>query len=331
MGHHAIVRSATKMGYTHYYYISSEFDAKAFAKVAADFKKMITPLKHLGVILADGAGENYPTISPTEIRFNGLEKCGHEERDLGITWPSKSASGISKNGTDTILAEITNFKWFAGAELETRVCGGDCSHETFSLEQKLSDIPEWKQDDAKAGKLIFECTKTAYKPYDLAVTVCLVIAKYHLGEDITVQSDGTMENWHEAMILCHHFLGYGKGFSLDDDESVPLDVSDSTAMVTQYRKNKQEIASIKESQEKLDEEQKEKISQINQRYQDTIRELEKQQHKETKKLDELINAAKEKTNNTIEQLSSPMEQTNRVMYYLRRAGKTLDIRYIDSV
>ena len=125
------------MGYTHYYYISKEFDAKAFARTAIDFKKMITPLKHLGVILADGLGENHPTISPTEIRFNGLEKCGHEERELGITWPAKSASGISTNKVGQQLQELVSGKWFAGAQLSTRVCGGDCSHETFSLEQKL--------------------------------------------------------------------------------------------------------------------------------------------------------------------------------------------------
>jgi len=343
------------MGYTHYYYTSAEFDAKAFAKVAADFKKMITPLKHLGVILADGGGEDYPTISPTEIRFNGLEKCGHTQRDLGITWPGKSASGISKNDTHTILADITNSQWFAGAHLESRVCGGDCSHETFSLEQKMET--SWKNDDGTMTTLepkgelagytnqdgtknktpeneigkYFECTKTAYKPYDLAVTVCLVIAKQHLGEDIIVHSDGTMENWHEAMQLCHHFLGYGKGFSLDDEDSVPLDVTDSSAMITQYKKNKQEIVSLRESQEKLEEEQKEKISQIKERYHNTIRELERQQDLETGKLEDVIDSSEEKTNSTIDELSSPMNKTDRTMYYLRRAGKTLDITYADSI
>jgi len=355
MGHHAIVRSATKMGYTHYYYISSEFDAKAFGRVAADFKKMVTPLKHLGVILADGAGENYPTISPTEIRFNGLEKCGHEERDLGITWPSKSASGISKNDTHTILADITNSQWFAGAELETRSCDGDCSHETFSLEQKMET--SWTNEDGTTTTLEpqgefrgytnqdgtqdknpqneigkhFNCTKTAYKPYDLAVTVCLVIAKHHLGNDIVVHSDGTMENWHEAMMLCHHFLGYGKGFSLDDEDSIPLDPTYSAAMITQYRNNREEIASQRESQEKLEEEQREKISQIKERYRNTIRELERQQDVEIEKIDNIIDSAKEETDSTIEKLSVPMNQTDRVMYYLRRAEKTLDVKYADSV
>ena len=207
------------MGYTHYYYVSPEFNAKLFEKVAIDFKKMITPLKHLGVILADGLGENTPTISPTEIRFNGLEKCGHTQRDMGITWPKKQAKGVLKNSVSTQLQQMTNSNWFAGAELESRVCGGDCSHETFSLEQKMENIPDYKQEDVKAGKLIFECTKTAYKPYDLAVNVCLIIAKHYLKKQITVSSDGDESNWLEGKQLCQHFLGYGEDFSIDGDES----------------------------------------------------------------------------------------------------------------
>ena len=207
------------MGYTHYYSVSAKFDAGKFERVATDFKKMITPLRHLGVVLADGFGENYPTITPTEITFNGMQKCGHEERELGITWPSKSASGVSENKVGQQLAELTKGNWFAGAELETRVCGGDCSYETFSLEQKLSDIPEYQQEDLKAGKLIFQCTKTAFKPYDLAVNVCLIIAKHHLGEKINVCSDGNLENWQEGMHLCQHFLEYGEDFELGEYES----------------------------------------------------------------------------------------------------------------
>jgi hypothetical protein len=45
-----------------------------------------------------------------------------------------------------------------------------------------------------------------------------VIAKHHLKDDITIKSDGRIKNWHEAMLLCDHFLGYGKKFSLDTDE-----------------------------------------------------------------------------------------------------------------
>jgi len=343
------------MGYTHYYYIAPEFDVKAFAKVAADFKKMITPLKHLGVVLADGSGENYPTISPTEICFNGLTKCGHTKRELGITWPSKSASGISKNSVDQQLEELVSGSWFAGAQLSTRVCGGDCSHETFSLSQRLEttitryDGSTYEEEPSgefsnctnldgskdqtpknEVGKY-FQFTKTAYKPYDLAVTVCLVIAKHHLGEQITIQSDGNMENWYEAINLCHHFLGYGKGFYLDDENLVPLDKTDAGAMINSYKKNKTEITSLKETQEHLKEEKSKQIEQIDNRYHTTISELKEQQYIETRKIRDEINTSEEKTNYTIDELSCTIQQTQRVIYYLKRDGKTPDKRFCDSI
>ena len=211
------------MGYTHYWRVVPEFDPVKFAKVASDFKIMTKPLKHLGVVLADGLGDGYPTISPTSIIFNGPEKCGHEERTLGITWPAKKATGIIKNGVDTKLQDITKSVWFAGAELETRSCGGDCSHETFTLEQKYANtVTRWDgstytKELNKNGRY-FDFCKTAYKPYDLAVTVCLVIANHHLCKDIIISSDGEMSNWEEAMQLCQHFLNYGMEFKLWEDD-----------------------------------------------------------------------------------------------------------------
>ena len=202
------------MGYTHYYYVAPEFDKDQFAKVAIDFKKMRTPLKRLGVILANGMGKNRPIISPTKIEFNGLSKCGHKEGDHVITWPSDKATGIAKKGINAQLLEITKSQWFAKAHLEARTCSGNCSHETFYLEQKSDAKTAWIDESAK-GKH-FQFTKTAYKPYDLAVTVCLVIAKHHLKDDIAISSDGEITDWEEAMHLCQHFLGYGSDFTLDE-------------------------------------------------------------------------------------------------------------------
>lgn len=211
------------MGYTHYYKIAREYDKETFSKLSIDFKKMIPTLTHLGIKLADGSGENTPIISPTKIIFNGQRNCGHTQRDLGITWASKSAKGVSTDRVGQKLEEITKGKWFAGATLETRACGGDCSHETFSLEQKLdrprNDIDD-KIDKVLGGKsnLTFTFTKTAFKPYDLAVNVCLIIAKHYLKDQIKISSDGTSENWEEGRQLVQHFLGYGKDFKLDEDE-----------------------------------------------------------------------------------------------------------------
>ena len=208
------------MGYTHYYYISKEFDYVGFNEVVRDFKKMVPVLEHLGVKLANAFGEDQAIINGNEITFNGLTKCGHQERDMGITWPKPHANGVLKNGVGTKLQELTNSIWFAGAQLESRVCGGDCSHETFSLERN-SEAPEWRQTRKYEGKLVFECTKTAYKPYDLAVNVALIIASHRLGNQIKIGSDGEMENWTEAIQLCEHFLGYGKEFDLKFEDAKP--------------------------------------------------------------------------------------------------------------
>lgn len=197
------------MGYTHYYYTKPTLDHEAFIQLSSDMKKMLSPLEHLGVKLGDGCGENYPYFGADKIRFNGYSKCGHQERDMGITWPSPTAKGITGNKVGTQLAELVNGHWFAGAKLETRACGGDCSHETFALMCKNDG-----RVDEEHG-YIFECTKTAYKPYDLAVNVCLIIAKHYLKDDIVIRSDGEDSNWIEGVQLVQHFLGYGEDFKLD--------------------------------------------------------------------------------------------------------------------
>ena len=55
----------------------------------------------------------------------------------------------------------------------------------------------------------------AFKVYDLAVLCCLIIAKQHLGKDIKVRSDGSIDEWQDGMLLCQNVLGYGNDFVLD--------------------------------------------------------------------------------------------------------------------
>lgn len=179
---------------------------------------MIPILDHLGAKIGAAWKQDYPIINESEISFNGVANCGHQERQLGITWPSQGAQGISKNSVQTQLVELTKKSWFGGASLESRVCGGDCTHEDFVLEQQSKEeIPDYQQEDFKKSGLVFQFTKTAYKPYDLAVNVCLIIAKHYLGKKIKVSSDGEMENWQEGIQLCQHFLGYGLDFKLETD------------------------------------------------------------------------------------------------------------------
>ena len=236
------------MGYTHYWKRVEKFDKEKFEKVVKDFKAV---LKHLSefVPLADGFGKGEPMIDSKTICFNGVENCGHADRNLGITWPEKDASGIAfvverykDIPTRTLLTLLCGQEeelavndsdvsgtWFAGLKLKHRSCGGDCSHETFGLpleiekedwQKPIGRISHYDQygkpvyNNAKEVGRYFEFCKTAYKPYDLAVIICLIIAKHYLAEDILVASDGTLDNWRDGMLICQKILCYGLDFTL---------------------------------------------------------------------------------------------------------------------
>ena len=220
------------MGYTHYWKTQKVLHRENFEKVVQDFRKVLPVINRLGIKLAGWNGKGVPEINNKRISFNGLEKCGHINRNLGITWPSKEASGISLAHTreepvreNTLLTVLCGEKenlslndsdvsgnWFAGANLNKRTCGGDCSHESFILEKHFKP-EEWQEPEQ--GKYFNFC-KTAYKPYDLAVNICLIIAKHHLKDQIEVSSDGNLCHWRDAMFICHKLLKYGLDFKLDD-------------------------------------------------------------------------------------------------------------------
>lgn len=93
---------------------------------------------------------------------------------------------------------------------------GEQANETFELVREMRKIPEWKKrPDSQVNGLIFESTKTSHKRYDLAVQICLIIAKEHFKDQIMVNSDGDILNWTEAKKLCQSILGYGFNFKLD--------------------------------------------------------------------------------------------------------------------
>ena len=82
------------MGYTHYWKRVERFEPKQFEKVVKDFKEL---MKHLSLFvpLSDGCGQGKPVINNKRIWFNGMTKCGHIDRNLGITWPDDKAKGIA--------------------------------------------------------------------------------------------------------------------------------------------------------------------------------------------------------------------------------------------
>lgn len=196
------------MGYTHYWYRKKELEKKKFDKIISEFRKMIPVLSELNVHLADGLGKGKAKITEKEVCFNGPVKCGHEKNEaISIPWPSKTAGGVAKYSKNMKMGN-----WFAGAIIDKRCCNGDCSYETFIF-QRVFDSPYPQERDGK----FFACCKTAYRPYDLAINIFLVIAKHHLKESIKVSSDGEMIHWQEAMMLCQVNLGYGLKFKLPRD------------------------------------------------------------------------------------------------------------------
>ena len=238
------------MGYTHYWKRVEKFDKEKFEKVVKDFKAVLEHLSKF-VPLAGGLGKGKPEINSKRIWFNGVQNCGHADRNLGITWPEKDASGIAflverykDISTRTLLTVLCGQEeklavndsdvsgtWFAGLKLKNRSCGGDCSHETFSLpleiekdswQKPIGKISHYDQygkpvyNDAEEVGLYFEFCKTAYKPYDLAVIICLIIARHHLKDQILVDSDGTIDNWQDGILICQKTLGYGLDFTLKD-------------------------------------------------------------------------------------------------------------------
>lgn len=82
----------------------------------------------------------------------------------------------------------------------------DEGHETFYIAQEFDE--GYRQPD-DTGKLFAFC-KTARKPYDTAVTACLIILKHHLGDAIRLSSDGGNEGWLEGLEVVQAVLSYGE-------------------------------------------------------------------------------------------------------------------------
>ena len=197
------------MGFTHYWKRAKRLDARRFAALVKDAQILFEAVKDYGVLLAGPNGEGAAIANSDQIAFNGLSKCGHPvNTNIVIPWPAEGAGGVAQHGEDAISGE-----WFAGAEITTRICNGDCSYESFIVPRILK--PEsWQQPDQ--NKHFGDFCKTAYRPYDLAVTAVLLAAKHHLGAQFEVSSDGDDNLWWDAKLLCFGRLGYGPEYRITD-------------------------------------------------------------------------------------------------------------------
>lgn len=211
------------MGYTHYWRREKSISEEDYRHIVDDFRKLLPIFVRNDTPLANGLGEGYPTIDYDDVCFNGAVHCGHPaNHEIVIPWPTRKAHGTGDNA-----AAIAG-NWFAGVEIQTRCCDGDCSYESFSFPKVLErQEPTGKisyydmagrpfYNDPKHVGRYFNFCKTAFRPYDWAVTAFLVITKHYLGDKIIISSDGELDHWRDAMILCELELGYGLEFQLNE-------------------------------------------------------------------------------------------------------------------
>ena len=186
-----------------------------FKLASCDVGKVLAQLSELGLQLGDALGEGEPEITDEIVAFNGSAACGHPQNlDVVIPWPAPGAGGVATTYDDQAGGAIAG-SWFAGASLSTRVCNGDCSYEGFVVERDL-EPDEWQTGDEKGR--YFNFCKTAFRPYDLAVTAALIVFKHYFGDDFQVSSDGEDEFWFDGRMACYTVLGYGMKYHLAEGE-----------------------------------------------------------------------------------------------------------------
>lgn len=200
------------MGYSHYYHRAPGLDAARFTALVVDARAIARALAERGIRLAGADGTGEATFDGDEIAFNGPLECGHAGVVIaGTPWPSPDAHGLAGASPLAVVEEV------AFTLLPARVCNGDCSCEPFSLPRVLRARPTQLLDE---DGLVFDSCKTAFRPYDLAVTAVLIAAKHHLGEQIAIRSDGEAAQWTDAQALCDRLFGYGKRYGLRQDRTL---------------------------------------------------------------------------------------------------------------
>lgn len=95
------------------------------------------------------------------------------------------------------------------------VCASQGCCEAFSFVQEL--IFPYREPRKRNGKY-FQYVKTEGLPYGLAAAAFLIIAKNHLKDEITVNSDKPFLVWDKAQNWCQRILGYGAEFVPENEE-----------------------------------------------------------------------------------------------------------------
>ena len=160
--------------------------------------------------LGNAYGKEHAIFSDAEVRFNGhIESAQFAGSFSGIPWPDAAAQGLAGQArcSTTVVGN-----WFAGNLLAERTADedGNGSYETFYVPR----VYEPREYETQENGLYFSFCKTAYRPYDLNVQVCLIAFNHWFGDRFHITSDGTNAQWNEARQACQCLLGYGSDFQL---------------------------------------------------------------------------------------------------------------------
>jgi len=94
------------------------------------------------------------------------------------------ANGMGEAGTEPEFTEA--YFSLNGVSDEN----GDNGHETFHWDG-IPTLPDYRKKESE----YFDFCKTAYKPYDAVVTAILIRAKVIYGSCVSINSDGSWEDW----------------------------------------------------------------------------------------------------------------------------------------
>lgn len=226
------------MGYDQYWLAVPELPQREWDMVAKDFAKVAAVLHRMGLRLAGPDGTGPAVINGEAIAFNGVRDCGHaRRRHGGAVWPGPRATGIAPVDSRGRMGGAIGGSGRGGQRsvvrgppfvepVSARLCDGSCAAEPFVMERTMPDDEYTKVYGTVSplsvngvrdavprtwvGKYFQKC-RTCYKPYDLAVCCCLLVAKRRFGSLVVVASDGVDRNWADVRALCQQVLGYGRG------------------------------------------------------------------------------------------------------------------------
>jgi len=158
------------MGYTHHWHRPPVIPDHIFDRIRADFESWCFPWRMWAFPSRAGmagmrAGLPTKIFDSTVFAIADTQKM---KRSF-VPYPAEGARGIGPS--HTAIGDCDEF-----LRLKHRCCGGSCRHETFGFPRMAE--PHWPiSNEPGTEGMVFNWTKTGFKPFDIAVTAALLIAK----------------------------------------------------------------------------------------------------------------------------------------------------------